>query len=158
MIRRVTLGFVTATLAGALLIVPAPVGAQSCSTNADCGPGNTCAVKFDFWFFKWKECRRTPCNTDGDCGGGTLCLLGTCQVGCRGEADCPAGSSCNNAMCTAPSQQPAAGTVAGEGRKCMPADGSRPPGWATDSHGKPLGACPQGTICSSRGYCQKLQP
>lgn len=83
MIRRVTLGFVTAALAGALLIVPAPVDAQTCSANADCGPGNTCAVKFDYWFFKWK--------------------------------------------------------------------------WETDSHGKPLGACPQGTSCSSRGYCQRLQ-
>jgi hypothetical protein len=48
MIRRVTLGFVTATLAGALLILPVPVDAQTCSTNTDCGPGNTCAVKFDF--------------------------------------------------------------------------------------------------------------
>lgn len=157
MIRRVTFGFVTVALVGTLLMAPPPAEAATCSTNADCDPGNTCAVRFDFFFFKWKECRRTPCNTDGDCRGGTLCLLGTCQAGCRSESDCPAGTSCSNSLCTAPRPHPTAGTIPGEGRKCMPADGSRPPGWATDSHGKPLGACPQGTTCSSRGYCQRLE-
>jgi hypothetical protein len=157
MIRRVIFGFVTAALVGTLLMAPTPAEAKTCSTNGDCDPGNTCAVIFDFWLFKWKECRRTPCNTDGDCRGGTLCLLGVCQAGCRGEGDCPAGTSCSNSLCTGPSPHPAAGTIPGEGRKCTPADGSRPPGWATDSHGKPLGACPHGTSCSSRGYCQRLE-
>ena len=79
-----------------------------------------------------------------------------CQVGCRGDGDCPAASRCQNMQCTTPSPQPGVGTIPGEGRKCNPPDGSRPPGWATDSHGKPLGACPQGTVCSNRGFCQRL--
>lgn len=39
----------------------------------------------------------------------------------------------------------------------LPADGSKPPDWARDEHGKPLGACPQGTSCSNQGYCRRLE-
>ena len=157
MISRPGAALVAALLLGTVLMAPSPSEA-ACTTSAECTGGNTCVVVLDLWLLKWKECRITLCNVDDECRAGTLCLLGTCQVGCRGDNDCPAQATCNNAQCTNPSPKPGAGTIAGEGRKCMPADGSRPAGWATDSRGKPLGACPQGTSCSSRGYCQRLEP
>ncbi|HKZ16530.1 MAG TPA: hypothetical protein VJ161_03555, partial [Geobacteraceae bacterium] len=70
-----------------LLVIPVPASALHCSDNTDCEPGSTCKVIFDFWLFKWTECKRTPCNSDSDCTGGTLCLLGFCQAGCRGDSD-----------------------------------------------------------------------
>jgi hypothetical protein len=155
MVSRVGFALMAVVLLGILLVAPTPAYAQSCSTNAECAAGNTCAVKWNFLFFKIRECQPTRCNVDGDCTGGTLCLLGVCRVGCRSESDCPAGNLCTNSQCVAPTQHPPPGTIPGEGRKCNPPDGSRPPGWATDSHGKALGACPQGTVCSNRGFCQK---
>ena len=156
MIHRVGLALAAAALLGTLLIAPAPAYAKSCSLTADCPPGSSCIVKWNFIIFKIRECRPDPCNADRECTRGSLCLDGICQVGCRGDGDCPAASRCQNMQCTTPSPQPGAGTIPGEGRKCNPPDGSRPPGWATDSHGKPLGACPQGTVCSNRGFCQRL--
>src|SRR5688572_20294726 len=148
MVSRVRFALMAAALVGTLLTAPTLADAASCRRNADCGAGDTCVVTWDFFFFKLRECRATPCNADRECTGGTLCLLGTCQTGCRADSDCPAGNRCTNSQCVAPTQQPPPGTIPGEGRKCNPPDGSRPPGWATDSHGKPLGACPQGTVCS----------
>src|SRR5438552_15185436 len=117
MISRVGFALVTAAIVGSLLIAPTTADAQSCATNADCEAGNTCVVKWDFFFFKVRECRTTPCNADRDCAAGTLCLLGLCRTGCRSETDCPAGNLCTNSQCVAPTPRPAAGTIPGEGRK-----------------------------------------
>src|SRR5256885_13590970 len=113
MLHRVGLALVAAALLGTLLIAPAPAYAQSCSLNADCPPGSSCIVKWNFFFFKIRECRRDPCNTDSGCTRGSLCLDGICQVGCRGDSDCPAASRCQNMQCTTPSPQPGAGTIPG---------------------------------------------
>ena len=156
MIHRVGLALVAAALLGTLLIAPTPAHAKFCSLSSECAPGASCVSRWNFFFFQLKECKPDPCNTDSGCTRGSLCLDGICQVGCRGDSDCPAANRCTNMQCVAPSPQPAAGTIPGEGRKCNPPDGSRPPGWATDAHGKPLGACPQGTVCSNRGFCQRL--
>jgi hypothetical protein len=153
MIDRVGVFLATAVLLATLLTAPTNADATGCSTNAECDPGGACVVTWNFFFFQLKECQAAACNTDNDCTGGTLCLLGLCRSGCRTELDCPASRVCLRSECVAPSQQPGAGTIPGEGRKCNPPDGSRPPGWATDPHGKPLGACPQGTLCTGRGFC-----
>lgn len=143
---------------GILLIAFTPAYA-GCSSNADCTGGNTCQVTWDFWLFKLRDCKFTLCNTDRDCPAGTTCKNGGCQ-GCNSSSDCPDGNVCTKGRCVpqTPQPHPAAGTVPGEGRKCMPANGSKPPDWALDSHGKPLGACPPGTVCSPTGYCVKLEP
>ena len=52
---------------------------------------------------------------------------------------------------------PSGSGTSGEGRHCMPADGPKPPVWAKDTFGKPLGACPQETRCNERGYCVRLE-
>lgn len=149
-----------ALLFAMLLSLSTPATAASCSRNADCTGGQTCQTVLDLFFFQWKSCKNTLCNTDGDCRNGTLCLLGMCQVGCRNSNDCAAGRQCVNAACVGtgnPSPGSGKGFIEGEGRQCMPADGSKPPDWARDSHGKPLGACPTGTSCSSTGFCRRLE-
>lgn len=151
---------VAALLFAALATMSQSAAAKSCSTNTDCTGGQTCQTTLDLWIYKFRECKNTLCNSDVDCRNGTLCLLGMCQAGCRNDNDCGAGQSCTNAVCrnrSGPAPSPGAGTVPGEGRKCMPADGSKPPDWAKDANGKPLGACPAGTSCSSVGFCRKLE-
>ena len=149
-------GLGIALMLWALLIVPVPGAAKGCSDNGDCSGGSTCQTWLDLWFFKLKECRATFCNTDGDCRNNTLCLLGQCQAGCRTDSDCVSPRHCDNSTCVMPSG-PASGGIPGEGRKCMPRDGSKPPNWAVDDKGKPLGACPAGTSCSNQGFCRKLE-
>lgn len=146
-------GLAAVILFGTLFLAPAPAAAQGCSLNADCSAGDTCVPKFGILWF-WKECRFTLCNVDTNCTGGTLCLNGRCQVGCRTNSDC-ASNNCVNSECKVKGGPVT--SVPGEGRKCMPKDGSRPPGWATDANGKPLGACPKGTSCSDKGFCRKLE-
>lgn len=147
-----------ALLLSGLLLVPVSAAAKGCSDNGDCSGGSTCQTWLDLWIFKLKECRATFCNTDGDCRNNTLCLLGQCQAGCRSDSDCTAPKHCVSSACMNPSgQAPAAGSIPGEGRKCAPPDGSKPPDWAVDDKGKPLGACPAGTSCSPQGFCRRLQ-
>jgi hypothetical protein len=155
---RAALAAVLTTLLGIILIAPTPAVA-GCNTNADCQtPGDTCQVTLDLWVYKFKDCKFTLCNVDTDCKGGTLCRTGRCQAVCQSNTDClQVGGSCTNSLCKTASPSPAPGTIPGEGRKCMPADGSKPADWAKDSHGKPLGACPQGTSCNNQGYCMRLQ-
>ena len=160
MITRVVVTVVVATLFAIIFMTPTSAMA-ACRTNADCTtPGNTCQVTLDLWLIKFRDCKFTLCNVDTDCTGGTLCRTGTCQAACQTNADCrQVGGNCTNSLCVAAtsSPSPAPGTIPGEGRKCMPADGSKPQSWALDDKGKPLGACPQGTSCSAQGFCRKLQ-
>lgn len=149
---------VLAALLGMLLLIPPAASALDwgCTTNASCAAGTTCQLSWSIFGIKYRQCKAPPlCNTDSECVGGTLCLLGTCQVGCRSDRDCPAGG-CTNSQCTVASGTGTGSGIPGEGRHCMPADGSRPASWATDAHGKPLGACPAGTVCNPHGFCQKL--
>jgi len=157
--RRVGLAAVVAVaLLGVLLMIPPAASAQAfgCTGNAGCPAGTTCQLSWSFLGITYRACKAPPlCNADSECAGGTLCLNGTCQVGCRNDGDCPVGR-CENSKCTTPPPPPGGGgSIPGEGRHCMPADGSRPPGWATDAHGKPLGACPAGTACNSHGFCMR---
>ena len=164
--RRVELAAVVTALLVILAMVPSPAFAAlnfGCTSNASCPMGTTCQRLWSFLGITYSACKAPPlCNTDSECIGGTLCLLGTCQVGCRTDRDCPVGP-CENSRCTRPSRPVSGGSesgsgIPGEGRHCIPADGSRPNSWATDAHGKPLGRCPQGTVCNSNGFCEKLQP
>ena len=154
--NRRALAAVVAALLGILLMIPPAASALDlgCTTNASCAAGTTCQLSWSIFGVNYRQCKAPPlCNADSECVGGTLCLLGTCQIGCRTDRDCPAGS-CTNSKCTAAtgggSSTPG---IPGEGRHCMPADGSRPANWATDAHGKPLGACPAGTVCNPHGFC-----
>ena len=155
---RVTFTAVVATLLGIILTTPTSAFA-ACTTNADCRtPGDTCQVTLDLWIYKFRNCKFTLCNVDTNCTGGTLCRNGRCQAACRNNSDCAqVGGECLNSLCVVASSSPTPVGIPGEGRKCMPRDGSKPPGWATDAHGKPLGACPQGTFCSDQGYCRRLE-
>ena len=163
--RRVGPAVLIAMLLGMVPIVPSPASALDlgCTSNASCAAGTTCQIAWSFLGITYHTCKAPPlCNTDAECVGGTLCLLGTCQVGCRSGGDCASGQ-CVNSTCTAPARGGGSGTgggsgISGEGRHCIPPDGSRPNSWATDSHGKPRGRCPQGTTCNSHGFCVRLQP
>ncbi len=135
------------------LVFSAPAFAW-CWNSSECPNGDTCQWTWNF-IFPVRECRFTLCNADSECRNNTLCILGTCQEGCREDGDCASGR-CVNARCETPTVTPGGG-VPGEGRKCMPADGSKPANWATDRNGKPLGACPRGTYCASTGFCRKLE-
>lgn len=157
MISRTGVAFVLVVLVLTVLMAPAPAEA-TCRTNADCVLGDSCVVTLDLWILKFRDCRPTACNQDADCVGGTICLLGRCQNACRNDAGCAANAQCADFQCKTPEPRPSPGTIPGEGRKCIPPDGSKPTGWATDANGKPLGACPRGTACSNRGYCQRLEP
>jgi hypothetical protein len=159
MMSRVAFAAMLATLLGIILVTPAPAVA-GCNTNADCQtPGDTCQVTLDLWVYKFKDCKFTLCNVDTNCTGGTICRNGRCLAACQGNTDCiQVGGTCSNGLCRTASSSPGSGGgIPGEGRKCMPPDGSKPADWAKDAHGKPLGACPQGTSCSAQGYCRKLQ-
>ena len=138
---RFRLGF--AVLLAVLALTPVPAAAKGCSANSDCSGGSTCQTWLDLWIVKFKECRATFCNQDSECRNDTKCLLGQCQP----PAPPPSSGSTT----------PAPGSIPGEGKHCMPADGSKPADWAKDENGKPLGACPAGTSCSPQGFCRKLQ-
>jgi hypothetical protein len=95
------------------------------------------------------------CNTGADCVPQAQCMLGACQRPpgtCVVQADCDDDERCVARRCE--TNAPGGGSgVPGEGRRCMPANGSRPDDWAKDKHGKPLGACPGGTRCNANGWC-----
>lgn len=156
---RMTLLSGMLTLFGALLMIPgtafAAVYTFGCHQNSECAAGSTCTETFDLFLVRWTACRSTPCNSDAGCAAGTTCQLGACSAACRNDGSCRSGFHCASAMCVANPQTPAPGSIAGEGRKCNPPDGSKPANWALDSNGKPLGACPQGTTCNQNGFCQK---
>ena len=155
--HRVGLAAVVVALMGILLMIPPAASALDfgCTSNASCSAGTTCQLLVSIFGVNLRVCKAPPlCNTDGECVGGTLCLNGVCQVGCRNDGDCPAGG-CTNFKCTVATGGGGGGGSAfpGEGRHCVPPDGSRPANWATDAHGKPLGACPTGTFCNQHGFC-----
>jgi hypothetical protein len=111
-----------------------------CTSNASCAEGTTCQSVWSILGITYRTCKAPPiCNADSECQGGGRCVNGVCR-----------------AASSPPPSGPGTG-IPGEGRKCMPADGSKPPDWARDEHGKPLGACPQGTSCNNQGYCRKLE-
>lgn len=150
---------VVVALLSSLLLAPQAAAAWDlgCTSNAPCVAGTTCQLVWSFLGINYRTCKSPPlCNADSECKGGALCLLGTCQVGCRNDGDCAAGS-CVDSQCKVPPSGSSGPGVPGEGRHCNPTDGSRPPDWATDEHGKPLGACPTGTTCNIHGFCIKPQ-
>ena len=150
MSHRVGLAVVIAVLLGIVLMIPTIAAAAlnlGCATNAGCAAGTTCQLVWSFLGVNYRACKAPPlCNTDAECFGGTRCLTGVCQVGCRTDADCPTGR-CQNSQCVTGTGGGGGGGVAGEGRHCLPPDGSKPSSWAQDAHGKPLGPCPTGTTC-----------
>jgi hypothetical protein len=137
-ISRVGFALMAVVLLGILLVAPTPAYAQWCSSNADCGGGDTCVVTWNF-LFKIGRCHVTGCNENRDCPNGSMCDTGTCQP----PAPVPG------------TEHHTHGHIPGEGRKCYPANGSRPADWATDTRGKPLPACLPGLVCSDWGYCIK---
>ena len=140
---RVALALVTA------LVIAAPASAVVCFRDDDCIAGEfggirecTKAKVFGADMFFGNCVRPGACNQSSECNPGASCINGTCQP--------PAG--------TGGSSGSGKGTgISGEGRHCMPADGSKPADWARDKFGKPLGACPTGTRCNSNGICVRLE-
>jgi hypothetical protein len=128
-----------------------PAAAALCLSDADCattplGGIRDCVKSTVFGFeLPFGTCSRAGvCNSGRDCIPGAVCELGTCQR----PGDAPAGSGGGT---------PSGSGTPGEGRHCMPADGSKPADWAKDKFGKPLGACPQGTRCNEHGLCVRLE-
>lgn len=130
-----------------------PVGAAVCFSDSDCtttpfGGIRDCVKTkvFGVELFFGTCSRPGACNSGRDCFPGAVCDLGTCQQGGAAPAGPAPGSG-----------TPAGSGSSGEGRRCMPADGSKPADWAKDSFGKPLGACPAGTRCNEHGLCVRLE-
>jgi hypothetical protein len=141
--RKVGFTAVAVALLCILLLGSQPAAAWDwgCTSNASCSVGTTCQTVWSIFGVTYRTCKAPPlCNADSECRGGGRCINGVCQA----------------AAPPAPPSGPGTG-IPGEGRKCMPRDGSKPPDWARDEHGKPLGACPQGTFCNDQGYCRKLE-
>ena len=136
-------------LLAALSFAPSAL-AVLCFRDADCPTGDFGGIRectkqkaFGADLFFGNCVRPGACNTDSNCNAGAACILGTCQL--PGGSQGSGGSS-------------GSGTgIPGEGRHCMPADGSKPDDWAKDKFGKPLGACPKGTRCNSNGLCVRLE-
>jgi hypothetical protein len=147
-----------------------PVGAHAaslCITAADCpttplGGRPSCSKSKIFGIELFFGTCGLPgaCNSGADCIAQAQCVLGQCARPpgtCVAESDCADDERCVARRCeTNVGPGPGAG-IPGEGKRCMPADGSKPPDWAKDKLGKPLGACPSGTRCTSNGYCVRLE-
>jgi hypothetical protein len=131
---------VVALLSLLLMSQPAAAWDWGCTSNTSCSVGTTCQTVWRILGVTYRTCKAPPlCNADSECWTGSRCVNGVCQTS---SSPPPSGSGTG---------------IPGEGRKCMPADGSKPPDWAQDAHGKPLGACPPGTSCSNQGYCRRLE-
>jgi hypothetical protein len=151
----------------ALFAAPAVAWAVLCLSNADCpttplGGGRACVKQkilgVDMF---WGNCVAPgACNTGRDCIPQAECRLGFCQRPegvCDTNADCLESEQCVGRRCE-PTAPPGKGTgIPGEGRHCIPPDGSKPSSWAQDKFGKPLGACPGGTRCNEHGFCVRLE-
>jgi len=72
----------------------------TCTSDASCATGLWCDYRDTCVPHSPGQCRTsTDCTTNGD-----LCIEGTCQhlpATCQFEYDCPAGTACVNAQCTA---------------------------------------------------------
>lgn len=137
--------------------------AQLCTSNAQCpttplGGGRDCVPQRIFGVaMPWGNCAAADaCNTGSDCIPQAVCDLGKCRRPrgtCVTEGDCADDERCAAGRCEANAPTGTGTGTPGTGKRCMPADGSKPSGWAQDKHGKPLGACPAGTACNQHGYC-----
>lgn len=130
------------------LALSGPAHAEMCLRASDCTVGQFGGIpsctksKLFGWELFFGTCSRPgACNSDAECRGGATCRDGTCQLPSGGAAG---GSTTGTG-------------VPGEGRHCMPANGSKPADWAQDKFGKPLGACPTGTRCNDNGICVRLE-
>ena len=150
----------------ALIATTPPAHAVLCTTNSDCpstplGGGRTCTKQHIFGIDVLGQllgARRVQLgrrlHPEAEC------RLGTCQRPpgvCAVESDCGDDERCAGGRCE--STRPTGGGtgIPGEGKRCMPADGSKPADWAKDKNGKPLGACPSGTRCNANGICVRLE-
>ena len=158
---------VLAACAAVALTIPVIAHAVLCMSNGDCpttplGGGRTCIKQqiFGVEMF-WGNCTAPgACNSGRDCIPQAECRLGVCQrpAGtCAAETDCADDERCSSGRCEANAPSGPGKGIPGEGKRCMPADGSKPADWAKDRNGKPLGACPNGTRCNANGYCVRLE-
>ena len=137
-----------AVVLAAALVLASPARAEMCTKPSDCTVGEfggipVCTHSKIFGITLWFGTCSAPgaCNTDSECRNGASCTLGSCQrPASSGGSSSGTGSG-----------------IPGEGRHCIPADGSKPNSWAEDKFGKPLGACPQGTRCNQNGICVRLE-
>ena len=81
------------------------------------------------------------CHPDAECTQGAACVTGVGQM--TGGAAAGGGSK--------------GSAIPGEGRRCIPPDGSKLSSWAEEKSGRTLGACPQGTHCNNTGICVRLE-
>jgi hypothetical protein len=155
-----------AALAAMLFALPdSAAGQPLCLSNADCpttplGGGRSCTKQKVFGFeLPFGRCGiASACNGASDCIPQAECRDDFCQrpAGtCVVESDCLDSERCVAQRCEPAS--PGKGTgVPGEGRHCVPPDGSKPDSWAQDKNGKPLGACPVHTLCNQHGICVRI--
>ena len=132
------------------LAFPPLAHAVLCFQTSDCPTGEFGGIRectkqkaFGVDLFFGNCVRPGACNVDGHCNQGAACISGTCMRP-GGDSGTGGGSSGGRG-------------IPGEGRHCMPADGSKPHDWAVDKFGKPLGACPSGTRCNANGVCVRLE-
>ena len=137
-----------ALAAGFAVALSGPAHAEMCLRASDCTVGQFGGIpsctksKLFGWELFFGTCSAPgACNSDAECARGAACLNGACQLPDSGTAG---GGSKGTGL-------------PGEGRHCIPPDGSKPSSWAEDKFGKPLGACPQGTRCSNNGICVRLE-
>jgi hypothetical protein len=133
------------------LVFAGAAHAEMCLRAADCTvsqfggvPSCTKSKLFGIELFFGTCSAPGACNSNAECRTGASCTLGSCQPTVAPGADSQGGGDKGTG-------------VPGEGRHCMPADGSKPADWAQDRFGKPLGACPAGTRCNERGFCVRLE-
>ena len=135
--------------AGLALALSGAAHAEMCLRASDCTVGqfggvpNCTKSKLFGWELFFGTCSAPgACNSDAECTRGASCLNGSCQLPEGGAAGGGSGKGTG---------------LPGEGRHCMPANGSKPADWAQDKFGKPLGACPSGTRCNDNGICVRLE-
>lgn len=134
------------------LVVATPASAVVCFRDDDCAAGQFGGIRectkskvFGVDMFFGTCVRPGACNQNSECNPGASCINGTClQPGAGAGGSSGSGSGSGTG-------------TSGEGRRCMPADGSKPADWAKDKFGKPLGACPTGTRCNNNGFCVRLE-
>jgi len=122
------------------------VTVASCTTDAQCGPGQLCIGG---------QCTTiSQCNSSADCPSGTVCYNGTCYLAptCYSDLDCAPGEQCDGWAC-----QPVTCLVNADCQENWMCRASRciPPAYCTTAADCPLnGLQCINWVCQNPGGCQ----